>query len=140
MVSTKIWNDKHMDNNWSVDSFMQYVKRKINSWTYFWVMQRISSVMKIDNMKVKWFFSFFFCSMFRKKLRKKSDPFTRCFLKVNTFLTMWSNCVFFLLSHSFIHFLLMLLFRLRLLQSTARNVHTRKEKYDQINMYIWATF
>ncbi len=66
--------------------------------------------------------------MFRKKLRK-SDLFTRCFLKVNTLLTMWSNCVHL----SFIHFLLMLLFRLRLLESIARNVH----KNDQINMYIY---
>lgn len=104
------------------------MKRKINSWTYFWLMQRVSSVMKIDNMKDEWIF--FLYSMFRKKLRK-SDLFTRCFLKVNTFLTMWSNCVLL----SFIHFLLMLLFRLRLLESTARNVHTHTQIWSNKCVY-----
>jgi hypothetical protein len=104
------------------------VKRKINSWTYFRVMQSfISNENRQYEGRMKFLF-FFVYSMFRKKLRK-SDLFTRCFLKVNTLLTMWSNCVHL----SFIHFLLMLLFRLRLLESIARNVH----KNDQINMYIY---
>lgn len=107
---------------------MQYVKRKINNWTYFWVMQSVSSVRKIDNMTNEWLVVFY--SMFREKLRK-SDLFTRCFLKVNILLTMWSNCV----SLSFILFLLMLLFSFfRLLESTARNVHIPTN--DQINIYV----